>query len=195
MIILPSSPAPRLVEHQPIDFGFVQRPATGAPGTRIDRPGERIKAAFTFPAMPASTASIYVSRLMRAKSEGLRIPFPLPRSQGSPGNPAVAGSASAGTVLNIDGATPGYQILEGYWLNVVDSEGVHYLHNVAADVTVSGGGSATLSVWPPLRADLVDGNLVVLDTPKIEGIVIEHSPIPLPHNRIVRIDFTLEEMA
>lgn len=194
VILLPSEPGLRLAQQEPLDFGFFQRPATGAAATRIDRPGERIKAAFEYPPMRAETARAYVSRLMEAKSAGIRVPWPLMGSQGSPGNPVVVAAGSGGTTLNIGSATDGYEIEEGFWLNVVDSAGVHYLHNVRADATVA-GGSASLSVWPPLRADLANGQLVVLDTPKLEGFLIEHSPFPRPHNRIVTIGFTVEEAA
>lgn len=196
MIILPTSPSPRTIVPRLVDFGIVQRPATGAAVTYIDRPGMRMAVEFEYPPMKTDTARPFISRLLRAKSEGLRIPLPLAGvTQGSPGSPLVNGATSAGTSLLIKGLTPGYQILEGYWLNVVDAGGIYYLHNVAANVTADGSGLATASVWPPLRADLVDNNTVVLAAPSIQGIVPDPPSWPVPHNLIVQFSFSVEESA
>lgn len=194
MITLPTSPAPRSARPVLIDFGLVQRPATGAPATYIDRPGLRMAVEFGLPPMAAETARPFISRLMRAKSDGIRVPFPLLGvSQGSPGSPIVNGAA-AGTNLPVIGATSGFQVKEGWWLNVIDDDGVYYLHNVAADVTLT-GGAGTISVWPPLRAALGGGETVVLNAPKIEGLVTSPIEWPLAVEKIVQLNFTVEESA
>lgn len=196
MITLPTTPASRQASPRLIDFGIVQRPATGAAVTYIERPGMRLAVDFEYPPMPAETARPFISRLMRARAEGIRVPFPLAGvTQGAPGSPSVNGNDSVGTTLKIKGLTSGYSILEGYWLNVVDAAGVYYLHNVAADVTASVSGTATVSVWPPLRADLVNGNTVVLATPMIEGIVPEPPGWPSPAEQIITLAFSIEEAA
>ena len=193
MIVLPTTPGLRAGMPTLIDFGFLQRPSTGAAPTHIDRPGMRFACEFSLPPMLAETARPFVSRLIRAKSEGIRVPYPLSGvSQGAPGNPVVNGSGASGTSLPVRGATPGYQVKEGWWLNVVDGDGVHCLHNVAADVTLA-SGSGTISVWPPIRADLSDGDNVVLDAPKFEGELTSEVGWPLPHRKVVTLSFTVEE--
>ncbi|MDE8651869.1 hypothetical protein [Novosphingobium album (ex Liu et al. 2023)] len=175
-----------------IDTGLLQRAPTRASLTRIDRPGSHYGAKVAYPPMPADTASVFISRLLEAKSAGLRILYPLSGvSQGEPGTPVVNGSGAGGTSLPVTGIAGGYQWKEGYWLNVVDADGVHYLHNIRN----SGTGNGTLRVWPPLRGDFPDGCLVVLDAPKIEGAITSDIAWPLPTDEIVTIEFTIEEAA
>ena len=195
MITLPSTPAPRAMRPQLIDFGIFQRPSTGAAVSRFDRPGNRFAAEFEFPPMPAATAEVFVARLLRAKSEGLRIAVPLLRSQGAPGAAAVVnGSGAGGTSLPVRSIAAGWQAKEGYWLTVQDSAGMRYLHKIAADATPT-AGAATLTITPPLRAPLVDGNPVLLSAPTIEGIVTSVAEWPIEVSGIVRISFSLEEAA
>jgi hypothetical protein len=193
MIILPSTPGLRAGQPREVDPGFVQRSVGGAL-QRVDRAGLKFACEFTLPPMRAETARTFIPRLLRAKSEGIRLPWPLMGvSQGSPGNPEVAsGGATGGTTLAVQSATSGYQVKEGYWLNVIDNDGVHCLHTVTADVTLS-MGAGHISVWPPLRADLVAGNLVVLDAPKFEGLVTSEITWPAPYTKIVRLSFEVEE--
>lgn len=194
VLTMPASPELSLVNYDLLDFGFVQRPSTGSAGTRIDRPGMRYKGDFAFPAMPAATALPFESRLERGMSEGLRVKWPLLGvSQGSPGSPRVSGSSSAGTTLVIAGLTPGYGILEGYWLNWVDSSGVYHLHRAAEDRTASVAGVATLSIWPPLRGTPVSNDTIVLDEPMIEGLVTSITPIARDLTKTVSLQFSLSE--
>lgn len=195
MITLSTTPYPRSVTPQLVDFGIVQRPATGAAVTYIDRPGMRWAATFEMPPMTSETARTWLVNLARGKSEGVRMVFPLAVSQGTPGSTTVNGGTSVGTSLLIKSATPGYQVLAGYWLNVVDASGVYYLHQVQSNVTVGVGGTATLAVWPPLRADLVNGDDVILDTPYIEGLLTEAPSWSVPPGKIVEFGFTVEEAA
>lgn len=195
MITLPDSPAPNGAAPAVIDFGFELRPATGAAVSRINRPGNRLKIEFGFPPMTADTARTFVSRLMRAKTEGLRIAYPLlDQSQGNPGSPVVDGALSAGTTLYLRLINPDYTIKEGYWLTLIDSAGAHYLHNVAAQVVVGSDGKATVTIEPPLRCLPVDGNAALLAAPLVEGLVTSVTGWDLGVDRLVRVaGFTLEE--
>lgn len=171
MQTLPTGVHPARVSLAQVDFGFNQESAAGTM-TRIDRPGNRWEAEVEFPPQPADTARQLVHRVVRGKSDGLRVAVPLMGlSQGSPGTPLVDGAASAGRSLNIKGLTVGYQIKEGYWLNLIDAAGVRYLHQVAEDGTVGGTGKITVKVDPPLRYATADGQTVVLDAPVIEGLI------------------------
>lgn len=193
MIELPASPAPSSVEPSLIDFGFVQRPGSGAAALRIDRGGNRHAFEVTFPPMEPATARVFLSRLQQAKSAGLRLPLPLLGvDQGAPGSPAVNGTDSAGTVLKLDGLRPGYVVKEGFWLTLV-SGGAAYLHMATALVVADGSGLATLSVEPPLRVFPADGDTVELAAPYVEGIVTSELSWPMPTSHLISLGFTLEE--
>lgn len=195
MITLPSTPAVRSVTPRLIDFDLYQRPALGGPITHIQRPGARFGAAVEYPVMTYDTARVFISRLLQGRRDGLRATFSLVGSnQGTPGNPVVNSSVSSGTSLPVRSLTPGYVVEEGYWLNVVDNTGQHYLHTVAATATASVSGTATLTVYPALRTTLVSGNLVVLDAPVIEGIVVDPPQWTGPVDRLIALSFQIEEV-
>lgn len=196
MIELPASPAPRDVSPRLLSFDLTLRPATGAAVTLIARPGSRFAADFAFPPMMPDAARVFVARLLKAKSEGLRMPFPLLGvSQGIPGTPVVDGAGQAGTSLAVRGLNPGYVAKEGWWLSIEDADGQHYLHVVTAPATADGTGDATLSIHPPLRSPFADGDTVHLAKPMIEGLVTSDVQWPLPVNRRVELSFTIEEAA
>lgn len=174
MIILPDEYAPNGANVGPVDFGFVQRPALGGELRRVNRPGNRFQIELSWPPMRGEAARVLVRRLTAAKTEGLRVAFPLQGvSQGLPGVPVVNGSGAAGTSLPLRGLTPGWEAKEGFWLTVIDSAGGHFLHQVAAPAVADTAGEATITITPMLRAPLVDGNTVLLDKPLIEGVVVQ----------------------
>lgn len=174
MIELPYGIVPRAVAPALMDFGSMQEPSSGAEAERIDRPGNRYRCNFALP--PKSMADqgrVIVSRLIRAKSEGLRVPFQLAGvNQGSPGSPVVDGSGQSGMFIAVRGLTPGYTAKEGFWLSIVEeSEGQqqHYLHNLADVVRVGASGEAILPLSEMLRAPFEDGAAIHLGKPMIEG--------------------------
>lgn len=196
MITLPTTVLPRMGEPQLIDFGFFQRPSTGGAVTRIDRAGMRHRVEFTFPPTPADTARIYLSRIERAKSEGIRMPFLLMGvDQSGGGTPVVSGTSAAGTSLPVTGMTPAFVVKEGWWLSVVDADDVSYLHHVTADTTVAGGGTATLPIWPPLRGPLPNAAVIQLTAPIIEGNVVGDFKWPQPVDGLIEFGFSVEEAA
>lgn len=195
MIELPTSPAPNGVAPKLIDYGFTMRSPTGGSSLRLDRAGSRFAAEISFPPMKADTARVFVSRLLEAKSEGLRIEFPLLGvSQGNPGSPVVDGAGQAGKTLNVRGLTPGYVVKEGYWLSIVDANGQHYLHNARAVVTADGSGDAALSITPALRVPFADGAVIHLAKPMMEGLVDgDGFNWQIPVNRLIALAVTIEE--
>lgn len=197
MIELPASYAPNGARVVLIDFGFVQRPSLGGAAARVNRPGNRWQIELTWPTMQADDARVLVRRLAAAKSEGLRVLFPLQGvSQGSPGSPVVNGSGAGGTTLPLRGLTPGHVIKEGWWLTAIDSAGVRYLHQAAATVAADGSGNATLAVTPMIRAPLADGNTVLLGAPEVEGFITEEIGWDLvPGELTSGIGCTIEEAA
>lgn len=194
MIQLPTTPPPASVTPNLIDWGLTLNPPTGAGATRVNRPGSRFELQVVFPPMRPDTARPFVTRLIQAKRQGLRMPYPLLGvTQGSPGTPIVSGVGAGGTFLPLRGLTVGYVILEGYWLTVIDSAGVYYLHTVAAGSTVNGAGHVDIVIEPPLRAPLVDGNTVLLQAPMVEGLIMSDVNWPLIPDRLVTLSFTLRE--
>lgn len=196
MIELPASPAPNSVAPHLIDFSILLRPATGGAVTRIDRPGSRFAAEFAFPAMQPDIARVFIARLLKGKSEGLRMPFPLLGvSQGFPGSPVVDGSGQSGTTLVVRGLTANYVAKEGWWLSIEDADGQHYLHSISAGFAADAAGAAEVNIWPALRTPFDDGATIHLARPMIEGLVTNDAQWTLPVTRLIEIGFTIEEAA
>lgn len=171
MIEFPDNIAPNGATPTLIDYGGVLRSALGGATQKIDRLGSRFRVDLTYPPMTEIDGRIFVSRLIRAKREGLRVEYPLLSvNQGLPGAPKVNGAGQAGFTLAADGFTPGYVGKEGYWLSI-ERAGQHYLHNVITDFTANGSGVATLNIFPALRIPFLDNDPINLAKPKIEGIV------------------------
>lgn len=194
MITLPDIPAPNGVEASLIDFGVNLRAALGGATVRVNRPGARFRLAVSFPLMTPDVARVFVSRLLRAKFVGLRLPFPLlTETQGSPGNPVVNGSGQAGTSIALRAISPGHVFREGSWLSIV-GDGQHYLHNVTNAVTTDNAGQATVSIVPPLRYPFPDGAAVHVAQPMVDGFVDgDTADWSIRVDRLVQLGFTLEE--
>lgn len=184
-----------------MDFGSYQEPSSGAEGQRIDRPGNRYRCGFTVsPHRMADHGRVIVSRLIRAKSQGLRVPFQLAGvNQGNPGLSVVDGAGQKGMFLAVRGLTPHYAAKEGFWLSIVDSssgEDQHYLHNVAGGVVADAMGKAVLPLSEMLRCPFADGARVHLAKPMMEGMVTGDErtwEVSLAHHAIV--DFEIVETA
>lgn len=194
-VTLPALPAPNDANPVLIDYGTMQRPGTGAAAQRLNRPGSRYKIDLSFPPMPnKDTGRVFLSRLLRGKSQGIITEFPLlGMNQGAPGTPVVNGSAQSGMTINLRGLTAGYVIQEGYWLSISNG-GRSYLHNVAAAVTASEAGLAAVQITPALRFPFADGAVVKLDQPVIDGFVVGEEwgwRMMLDHN--LGLSVTIEE--
>ena len=197
MIELPERPGPNGASPTHIDFGIDLVPPTGGRELRVDRPGNRFSIDVSYPPMPPEVARIFVSRLLAAKSEGVRIEYPLlDVVQGSPGNPVVDGAGQAGTTLNVRGMAPHYRFKEGYGLSIEDENGQHYLHNCRANGAGDGAGVASLSITPALRHPFLDGAKVHLGKPMIEGRPVGSEwSWQIPVNRLIALSVTIKETA
>lgn len=197
MIELPEGVAPNSMSAALVDFGGILRPPLGGPIQRVNRLGNRHRMAFTLPPMKNNAEGrAVVSRLIRAKVEGILLELPLAGvNQGSPGNPKIKGASQAGSSIDIDGLRPGYGVSEGFWLNIVTG-GRHYLYNVAAPAAANGSGEATIQLSVPLRKSPADNDVVLLQKPVIEGFITSDEiawEISLAHH--VAIGFEVEEAA
>lgn len=201
MIELPHGVVPNAMAPALMDFGAMQEPSSGAQAERIDRPGNRYRCNFALPPhRMADQGRVIVSRLIRAKSEGLRVPFQLAGvNQGSPGSPVVDGSGQAGMFIAVRNMTPNHVAKEGYWLSIVEeSEGQqqHYLHNLAAVVRADANGMAILPLSEMLRAPFADGAAIHLAKPMIEGALGGDErgwEVSLAHHAL--IEFEIRETA
>lgn len=194
MITLPDFAIPNGCEAALMDFGGFLQPGLGGAVQRIDRMGNRFTISVTFPPMPSKDKGrILVSRLLRGKTEGVRMEYPLLSFRpGSPGNILVNGAGQAGRTLTVDGATPHYAFREGQPFSI-EVGGQHYLHFVDAEVIANASGQATLSVTPMLRVEPTDNAPCHFAKPMIEGFVMGEEyrwAMSLDHN----IDLTVDIM-
>jgi hypothetical protein len=195
MIVFPDEVVPNNIIPALIDFGGVQRPPLGGKILRINRLGNRYRASVSLPPIPSvDLGRIVVSRLLKAKTQGLRIDFPLCGvDQGEPGSPLVKGANQAGGSIIMDGFAPGYVMREGYWFSVVTNS-QHYLYNVAADAVADGSGNVTVPIVPWLRRPPADNDVVYVIQPMLEGLVAgdeQRWNYSLAHH--LNIEFEIEE--
>ena len=175
-----------------LDAGFTQRGFQSL--DRIDRKGTRHKVALTCPPYTPEQGRVMVSRLIRAKQEGIRIPLPLLHSQGSPGVTVLAADVSTGRVIEIEGGTPGYTCKEGYWLSLENAAGQHFLHSVSGTVRFSYTGTAELTLDVMVRDQFEAGDRVHLAKPMVEGLVEgDEWAWSFAVDRVIPIEFALEE--
>jgi hypothetical protein len=164
----------RITEAVPsfIDFGFVQRPSTGAKILRVDRQGSRFRLACSVVTMRRADASAVIADLIAAKQEGARFYLPLQgEAQGYPGLPVVDGADQAGKSLALRALTPNYGIHKGWWLSIENADGQHFLHVVRAHGIANEDGELTVSIEPALRYPFLDGAAVHIARPRVEGLI------------------------
>tara|TARA_R110000868_G_scaffold100109_1_gene275270 strand:+ start:18762 stop:19355 length:594 start_codon:yes stop_codon:yes gene_type:complete len=172
MITLPAGLVPNGASPSLVEFGGIIRPATGAEVLNLRRNGNRFRVDMTLAPQTAEARRVAIARLLAAKTEGLRIAYPLQRvNQSGAGTLVVNGGGQGGNAIALRGGTPGFQIREGWWLSIQRSDGRHYLHNVRGDTTIAGGGTVLLPISPNLRYPFADGATINLVMPMIEGLV------------------------
>lgn len=173
MINLPDYPGPSAAEAVLIDFGGFLQPGLGGRVQRIDRPGNRFKLVVTMPPLrSAEDGRIWVSRLIRGKSEGVRIDYPLlDFNPGTPGAVVIDGAGQAGRTLLVRGATPNYAFREGQPFSI-EQDDQHYLYFVDGPALADASGDASLSISPMLRAETIDGAVCHFGKPMIEGYIM-----------------------
>lgn len=194
MIELPKDYGPGEASPQLIDFGFLQRGPFGAETKRINRKGNRYMVGFSFGPFYAEVGNRFVGLLIAAKSQGIRLPYPLQESQGSPGVPVVDGAGQQGRVLNIRGLAAGYTCRAGYWLSIENAAGRHYLDNVEVGGRANAAGQLTITLANQLRHPFANGAKIHLAKPMIEGLIDGDSwGWQLSVDQVIPITFTVEE--
>lgn len=193
MIELPEGVTPSDVRPALVDRGGTKR---GAAALRVNRLGSHYRATVTLPALPMEPLGrITVSRLIRGKREGIRIPFPLAGvNQGAPQAASLNGGGQSGRTVQVRGVTPLWVAGEGFWLSIIDPTGQHYLHNVRADATATEDGRIAIGIEPELRYPFSNGAVVHLARPMIEGLVEgDEAEWAISLANHASITFTIEE--
>lgn len=170
MIELPEGIVPNMVQPSLVDQGGYQGNTVL---TRVDRLGNRYSVVVGLPPiLNRDLGRVVVSRLLKAKTQGMRIEWQLVGiDQGSPGSPRIKGADQAGDEILIDGCRPGYGVSEGFWLSI-ETDGQHYLYNVAEPATADGAGEMAIKLTPALRKPPADNDVIHLQKPMIEGAVL-----------------------
>jgi len=170
---MPENPAPAEYTPALIDKGSTLIPPLGGAEQRINRIGSKFRVTFTMPIMEnKGQGKRFINRLIRGKSEGVRMLFPLGGVDvGNVGSPTIAGANQIGRLISMKGFNSGYVLEEGNPLSITDAEGRHYLHFVDQDVIADAQGNAQVIINPALRVIFPDNSQIHFDAPKIEGLV------------------------
>lgn len=187
--VLPSTTTYTLRE---VAAGNILRPAFGGPLQPLTRKGDHWAVDVTIPALDARECGMELfADLTRGKREALvlRVPeYMEDRPYGSP----VCNSVSTGDTLSIRGLTPSVVIPKGKWLSLI-LNGQRYLYLVAAEAVANGSGVASVQVTSLLRRPTIDGAVVELAEPKIEGYVAPNQAADIGTLPAVGLQFSLEE--
>ena len=104
------------------------------------------------------------------------------------------GAGQAGKSLDIRGLTSAYAFKEGFWLTITGADGTSYLHSVSEPAVATAGGLATVQIEPMLREAFIDGAVIELGSPFIEGFIDGDSwSWAVPVNRLIAVAFSVEE--
>lgn len=168
-------------------------PAFGGSVQRIARKGSRWAIDVSIPALAIKSCGMgLIADLVRGETELVRIKLPDGMVVRSYGNPLVNGVGQTGSTLTVDGLTPGVVIPKGRFLSITTSaQGFVYM--VTEETVASGGGGASLPIWPMLRLSPPDNISVNLDEPVIQGFISPGQKWSISNTRAVGMDFTIEE--
>lgn len=198
VIVMPDWVVPNAAEPFLRDFGSILTPFLGGPEQRINRLGTRFGVRYTLPPVQTrSEALVIQSRLLRAREDRLRMEWMQPDfDAGAPGAPRVAAAIVSGMSVPFKGMTPGYTIKEGQFFNFVHG-GRRYLHIFAADGAVASDGTLQASIWPMLRTNLSNNDVIEIAPPMIEGLVSKGDELSwqISVDRLASFSFSLSESA
>jgi hypothetical protein len=133
--------------------------------------GSRWMASFELPAMKRANAAAWIAFLARLNGKAGRFYAGDP-SATSPrgvatGTPLINGASQQGTSLVTDGWTALVTgiLLAGDYIAYQVPSGNRQLHIIVADVNSDAGGSATLTIAPPIRESPADDEPLIISSP------------------------------
>lgn len=197
VIAFPNYPAPNGASPFLRDFGGILTPFLGGPEQRINRLGLRLGIRVSMPPLETDNGRLFVSRLLQARQDRMLMEWPLLSfDPGVTGAPRIAASATGGSAIAVKGLPSNYPIKEGQFFSLIHA-GRRYMHFFSGDVIASAAGNATAAIWPPLRTNVSNNDVLELSQPMIEGLVSPGDEISwemsLSHH--VSFSFTLVEGA
>lgn len=193
-IDLPATPGPVDIAIRQIDFGGTLKPGLGGPVQRINRNGNRFAIAVQLPPMKPIDARAWLAALNLGVQQGVRWRLrQVELLPGSPGNVRVSGGGQAGSTLAVTGANPNYPFRLGQFFTLVHG-GQRYLHQLAAPTNATSGGTATLTIVPPLRIEPSDSDVLEIGQPIVEGLLADNGfEWSIDRARLAGISFTILE--
>lgn len=174
VLILPESPAPANVTKVVHDYGRVISGSLGGNDTRLDRPGTRYGLRVDMPPIRGPEANAFVSDLIRGKSEGVRMEWPLGEIDvGALGYTPQVQGGQAGSLLRITNWANAYEIQKGQFFSI-DHDGQHYLYHATQAVSVVNPNTSTVvevPIYPMLRRPTIQFSNCYFLKPMIEGYI------------------------
>lgn len=163
------SVVPQTMDIIPVSNAAQTRPQVGGVRQRKVRLGSHFRAVGKFPSLAMAAGRAHTADIVACETVPAQLLIQQPELViGTPGTTLVNGGGQSGFSLILDGATAAYAFKKGQFFNVIGPTR-RYLHMVTADVAASGGGAATLAIWPMLRFSPADNASLDFATPVIEG--------------------------
>lgn len=191
-ILLQELPTKTDYSMRAISAANTMSPAFGGPDQRLGRKGSRFAIDVSIPALSAAGCGVgLIADLLRGETEPLvmAIPEHLPAvAYGAP----VANGVSTVSVLAVKGLTAGVVIRKGKFLSIILS-GQRFVHIVTSETVANAAGQASLPIWPMMRRPTIDGAVVELAAPKIEGFIEPGQDWSINSLKAVGMSFTLKE--
>lgn len=175
-----------------IDMGGSLRSPWGA-AQRLNRMGNHFAQDVELPPLgEGRDGRLMIAALEEALTDGAL--FPIPQfgfDVGAPGSPLVDGAVTGGSVLPVKAGTPSYAFRRGQVISIIHG-GQRYVHKVKAQTVLDATGAGDVPIYPMLREELSDGDVIEVSKPMIEGFVEMFEPGQMlePY---VTIRFTIEE--
>jgi len=179
----------------PVSNAARTNPQIGGVRQRKVRLGSHFRVEGRFPPLTMDVGRAHAADILACEYTPAQLLLQQPELViGTPGTTLVNGGGQTGSSLVLDGATPGYVFKKGQLFNIITSTR-KYLHSVQAQATASGGGAATLSIWPLLRVVPADNAQLDFATPVIEGWLEIGNGWDVTPDFTVESAFSIEEAA
>lgn len=178
----------------PIMFGRTTASDQGGSTDYDDRLGNRWAMEIETPPMRLEPSGrLYIEDLWEAQRQGGVFDIPQPGLSIPPmGTPTVAADTLTGRSVPLAGLEPNVGIKKGQWVSIIHA-GRRYADRIRQAVIANADGEATISLRFLLRESLTEGDVVELNSPKMEGFVEGELPLDLSVDWITSFSFRVVE--